>query len=63
MLYLDALAWKARELGMSYGKLSVALTPEETEAVAAEYRELRRRRQEEEELRLRQAKERRSKKK
>ena len=63
MLYLDALAWKARELGMSYGKLSAALTPEEAEAAAAEYRELCRRRQEEEELRLRQAKERRLKKK
>ena len=63
MLYLEALAWKARERGISYGKLSVALTPEEAEAAVTEYRKLCRRRQDEEELRLRQAKEGRSKKK
>lgn len=63
MLYLDALAWKAKELGTSYGKLCVALTPAEAEAAVAEYKALCRRRQEEENLRLRQAKERKSKKK
>ena len=63
MLYLDALAWKANQLGTTYGKLSAALTPEEAEAAVAEYRAMCCERREEEELRLRRSKEKRAGKK
>lgn len=54
---LEALAWRASELGTSYGKLSAALTSQQIKEVAAEYLKMCRKRQEQEQRRLQQARE------
>lgn len=49
---LDAVCWKARQLGISYGKLSARLTEAELADVYAEYEKILLERQELERLRL-----------
>lgn len=49
---LDAVCWKAAELGISYGRLSVQLTDAETAKIYAEYEALCQERREQERQRL-----------
>ena len=56
MLHLDALAWKASMLGVSYGKLSETLTQEQTAEIVDEYMEYCREKQKQEQLRSQRAK-------
>lgn len=52
MLQLETLAWKANQMGISYGKLGTLLTPQQIESYIEEYLEYRRKMQIQEQLRL-----------
>ena len=52
---LDALVWKAKQLGISYGELSAQLSNGETEHIYGEYVKVVEERRQEEKMRLEQA--------
>lgn len=53
---IDALAWHAKRVGTSYGKLTAKLTSEEIQEIYSEYMEMIRKRQEEERIRIEKSK-------
>lgn len=51
-LKLNAIAWKAKSAGQSYGKFSVYLSEEDKEQIYMEYEQMLEKRKEEENTRL-----------
>lgn len=51
-LKLNAIAWKAKSAGKSYGKFSVSLSEKDKEQIYMEYEQMLERRKEEENARL-----------
>lgn len=60
---LDALVWKAKQLGISYGELSAQLSNSENEHIYDEYVKVVEARRQEEKMRLEQARQQLAKKK
>lgn len=51
-LKLNAIAWKAKNAGQSYGMFSIALSEEDKEQIYMEYEQMLERRKDEENIRL-----------